>query len=1120
MHDQAIAAKPPRRFRRLVRWIAVLSILLLLVLASMPTVLSTPPARRMLVRAINQKLHPGRVELGGASLSWNRGIVLRDVALIDPRGKTVATAESVRTDRGLVGLLRSGSDYGTIHVDGATADFERRADGSIDALEAVGGLLAPSVAAEPGPVAPAPAAGSGLAVTVVVKGGRARIASPELAEPIVAGAFEAEAKVLPGKPVGVTVKLREGERSLELLAAYDMASADQTLTFEGKDWPLAMKQAGYRAEGRLAGVLQAERKQGLWSARSDAVLHGFAAEGPGLGGDRLALESVAAEGDVRRTELGWSIGKLDVKSAIGELTAAGDLPATAGTPTRLTGQVDLAAAAKLLPRAIPLREGIVLEEGRARVAADLSRIEGVERLRVSADVTDLTATENGRALTLQKPATLTAALVRDGATIAVESFAVKAAGVDAKATGDLDSGVKLSGVVDLAAVDAQARELIDLGAVKFAGKGRLAADYRPDGGRFKARLAAEFDGLRVEGFTEDPIERDHARVDGASNGPRGANGLPTAWDAVRLAVDAGATKLSVLVKEPAGDATFTLEGSTPVTAPAPAVVSAKVALRRAGRVYQLDDVQATATPTDPQAASAVIALHAKGEYDPAAGRLVLIPVGAQPSQGLAVGPEGFMLSGLGKPDAPMGFDGVLRGDLAALDGALAYWMQAAPKGLGGAWSGRATLARHQDGRLDFKGYATSPDLIMTTPRGPVTLTLDGTYTPSGDHVSLTSFDLSTAHARLAGTGTIAEFGANRIADVSAVLEPRWETLDPILAAAVEPGAQVRATVKPFHLKGSLAAGSTSQILKGMEGVLEVDLASARAFGMEVGPTPLVLRMGGGRAAFDPIATTLNGGRMEIAADLMVDDPDALWLRMAEGTRIEGAAINKAVSDDVLSYIAPVLAKSSNVSGQVSLTVAGAAIPLMGDGALRVDGQLVFQDVVFQPGPFGSELLALTGRPERKLTLQQPLQLQIADGRVRQSGLTFPLGDDLTAKLDGSVGFDKTLAMRATVPITPQMLGGNAVAREFVAGTDITLPIGGTISNPTIDRNGLRVALKEAARSMVRRGVQAEANRLIDRVLPPSAAGGRDPNAPSGSLGRDALKALEGIGRDLAQPKRR
>ncbi|AMV39195.1 hypothetical protein [Planctomyces sp. SH-PL62] len=1126
MQDQTVAAKPPRRLRRLLIGVALLSISFFIVLASTPTLLSTSPARGILTRQINKKLQPGRITLGGASLSWTRGLLFNDVALLDPSGKIVATAESVRTERGLLALLTSRSDYGTIWMAGATADIERRADGSVDVLDALGGLTgadeAESHAGNGGFQREGVAAGAspGLAVTVMVDGGRIRIASPELAEPITASAFDGHISIVPGKPLAAEAKLIGENCALELHADYAMGtasgnSADLSLNLQGADWPLTVHEAGVRAQGRLVGGLKADRTRGLWSARGDAVLRGFVADGPVLAGDRLALDAVTTACDVEQTTSGWSIRKLDLKSSIGQMTAVGEIPAAAGTVSRLKGHIDLAEAARLLPHRIPLRPGLVIDQGQARLDVALNLTEGTERFTVSADLTDLAATRDGRPLTLRKPVSLSGALTRVGGDIAVESFGLKAAGVQAVATGDLEHGLKVSGTIDLAVVEKQAREWIEVGALSLAGKGRMAADYRPEGGLFKARLAAELDGLRIAGLTDEPIDRDHVRIEGAADGPRGESGVPTNWRAIRLGVTAGATRANLLARTTGGVATFDLDGSTPITTPASAIASGKVTLRRSGRVLDLDAVHLVATPTDPQAASAAIALTAKGSLDLDAGRLVLIPVGPQPSAGIAVGPQGFMLTGVGKPERPMNLDAVLVGELSALDRTLAYWTQSSLWGLGGTWSGRLTGTRQADGRFQFQSRTNSPNFTMTTQHGPVGVTLAGTYSPAEDILDLSNFELATAYARLAGRGTVAEIGARRLADVTALVEPHWETLDPLVAAAVEPGARIRATVKPFHLKGSLAAGSTSQILKGMEGALAVDLASAQTFGMQVGPTPVVLRMGGGRAVFDPVSTTINNGEMEMSAQLGLDDPASIWLLVAEGSKIDGASINKAVSDDVLSYIAPVLDKAGDISGKVSLTVVGASIPLTGAGALRVDGQLVFDDVAFQPGPLASELVSLTGESPTKLTLRQPLQLQIADGRVRQSGLSIPVAD-VQVKLGGSVGFDKTLAMRASVPITPRMLGGNAAVQQFVGGTEIAIPIGGTISHPTIDRNGLRLALKDAARSMVRRGVQAEAGRLIERALP-SAAEGRRANPSGGSFGRDALKILEGVGRDLAQP---
>ncbi len=89
---------------------------------------------------------------------------------------------------------------------------------------------------------------------------------------------------------------------------------------------------------------------------------------------------------------------------------------------------------------------------------------------------------------------------------------------------------------------------------------------------------------------------------------------------------------------------------------------------------------------------------------------------------------------------------------------------------------------------------------------------------------------------------------------------------------------------------------------------------------------------------------------------------------------------------------------------------------------------------------------------------------MANGRVRQQGLQIPIAADTQIALAGSVGFDSTLHLRASVPITKAMLGIKGTAGELIDGTKIDVPIGGTLSNPTIERRALQVGLRDAGRA--------------------------------------------------------
>ena len=68
-------------------------------------------------------------------------------------------------------------------------------------------------------------------------------------------------------------------------------------------------------------------------------------------------------------------------------------------------------------------------------------------------------------------------------------------------------------------------------------------------------------------------------------------------------------------------------------------------------------------------------------------------------------------------------------------------------------------------------------------------------------------------------------------------------------------------------------------------------------------------------------------------------------------RIDGAAINEAVSNSILAYVAPVLARSSEVTGKVTVAVnKGGRCRSPATGPMTLDGAMAFQNVGLPPRP--------------------------------------------------------------------------------------------------------------------------------------------------------------------------
>jgi translocation and assembly module TamB len=189
----------------------------------------------------------------------------------------------------------------------------------------------------------------------------------------------------------------------------------------------------------------------------------------------------------------------------------------------------------------------------------------------------------------------------------------------------------------------------------------------------------------------------------------------------------------------------------------------------------------------------------------------------------------------------------------------------------------------------------------------------------------------------------------------------------------------------------------------------------------------------------------------------------------------------------------VLDRATRVRGRVSADIDEAVIPLAersGKG-ITVEGDVVFQDVEFIPGPLVDELFRLIGKEDRpSLKLNQPVALTIAERRVLQRGLAIPVGGLTQIEMEGWVDFDRNMALTASLPVTPALVGDVPVLKDIVEGTRISVPIRGSLSKPEIDREALKLAMKDLGKTLLERGATRGAAALLERLVR-----GRDPNAP-------------------------
>jgi len=166
-------------------------------------------------------------------------------------------------------------------------------------------------------------------------------------------------------------------------------------------------------------------------------------------------------------------------------------------------------------------------------------------------------------------------------------------------------------------------------------------------------------------------------------------------------------------------------------------------------------------------------------------------------------------------------------------------------------------------------------------------------------------------------------------------------------------------------------------------------------------------------------------------------------------------ITPQMCDDLLKYIAPVLAQATDVSGQVSIDLDAWCVPLadlqQGQGA----GRMTIHAIQVDAGPLVRQLADALGLPASvRLVDNSVVEFQMADGRVDHRGLKFGL-PNVSVATHGSVGLDQSLDLVAEITLAADLTADRSgPVVDFIKGKTLAVPIRGTLRRPRVDVAGL------------------------------------------------------------------
>jgi len=172
-----------------------------------------------------------------------------------------------------------------------------------------------------------------------------------------------------------------------------------------------------------------------------------------------------------------------------------------------------------------------------------------------------------------------------------------------------------------------------------------------------------------------------------------------------------------------------------------------------------------------------------------------------------------------------------------------------------------------------------------------------------------------------------------------------------------------------------------------------------------------------------------------------------------GTVFDHTPVTTQMCDDMLKYIAPILANVTDISGAFSIELDDWRLPAEAPKAGRGSGRLTVHNIDVGPGPLVRSIARVLGLPASvRLADESVVDFEMADGRVEHRGLEFGIGQ-LRVGTHGSVGLDETLDIVAEIPI-PSGLSADRPVLDILAGKTIKIPIRGTLSEPKVDAAAL------------------------------------------------------------------
>ncbi|MCA9229824.1 MAG: hypothetical protein KDA57_04175 [Planctomycetales bacterium] len=885
------------------------------------------------------------------------------------------------------------------------------------------------------------------------------------------------------------------------------------------------------------------------SGRLDA--HQFDLTADALQGDRLTCQTVSAPWEVSFAGDEITVGQLAVDAGWARLQVNGSVTlaeleslSMTSLPKRglnLAGELQLDRLAVMVPRTLQLREGVQVDSGTMEFHAESKPSDQGLRWSASAKVRDVVGTDGRRAIRWEQPIEAQVELADSDQGPQVKQFLLNSpfAGADLKTAANEVSG---DFQLDLGRLSQELGQFVDLDAWQFAGSGagKLALT-RGTGNHFEASAEIHLTDLKVAHESRqiwaEPQLLVHLDASGQEadlqpqrlaagtiklRGPRDNLDLELLQEVDLTAVEKD-WRLQVQGNGPLdswADRLRPWTNSVPAEVAGQAQLKAKLNLA-AGKVHLLESEGSITGLRVRDAAIAIdepqLQFAGDCRWDSAANSLSSRELQLV-SSSLAFRSRNLSVE-LGPSSVPTTKgDVAFRANLERL--ASAVGMVGPPDSIWprGTTAGNLQLSSNAQ-RLEANFSATADQLQVVRNAGPdvapqrrpeviwaepqLEASGKANYTIAADRLQLQDLQVTGQTVRFNTTATLDKLTDEGTLQAGGTLEYQEAALDQLLASYLGPEVRVRGDRHVrFQISGQLADSQSSEApthwSRRWNFTTDAGWSSASAYGLPLSAARVQSTLRDGQLQFAPFDIAVGQGRLT-ASPLVIFDPLPQRLILPSGPLVTRVQISQQVSENMLKYVAPIVAGATRSEGEFSVALDRTQIPFADPKQAQVAGQLEVHQLRVAPGPLVAELIALleqidaltkgkqlfqaasTPRSSNALTIDnRRIDFQIDRGRVYHRNLEFMV-DDVPVRSYGSVGFDQTLALEIEIPIQDKWIDRQS-ALQSLAGQTIKLPIQGTLAKPQIDQRAVAELSRQMLQGVATEAIGGEINRALEKLF--------------------------------------